>query len=102
MTDVVVTRRIAASPATVFSFFTDRERWVLWQGVDAEIDAQSGGVFRVRMPGAQVASGQFIEFDPPRRLSFTWGWRAPSHRWRQDQRPSSSNSSPMTTARLFA
>ena len=74
MTTVVVTRRIAASPATVCSFFTDCERWVLWQGVDAEIDARPGGVVRVRMPGAQVASGQFIELDPPRRLSFTWGW----------------------------
>ena len=43
MTDVVVTRVIAASPATVFSFFTDIERWVSWQGVEGEIDARAGG-----------------------------------------------------------
>lgn len=74
MIDVVVTRRIAASPATVFSFFTDIRRWTAWQGVDGEIDAQPGGVFRVRMPGAQVASGAFLEVIPDERLVFTWGW----------------------------
>lgn len=74
MTDVVVTRRIAASPATVFSFFTDAERWTSWQGVDGEIDARPGGVFRIRMPGAQVASGRFVEVVPEQRLVLTWGW----------------------------
>ncbi|MBI4172805.1 MAG: SRPBCC domain-containing protein [Actinobacteria bacterium] len=74
MTDVVVTRLIAASPATVFSFFTDAERWTSWQGVDGEVDARPGGVFRIRMPGAQVASGRFVEVVPEQRLVFTWGW----------------------------
>ena len=74
MTDVVVTRRIAASPATVFSFFTDVERWTSWQGVGGEIDPRPGGVFRIRMPGEQVASGRFVEVVPPTRLVFTWGW----------------------------
>jgi uncharacterized protein YndB with AHSA1/START domain len=74
MIDVVVTRRIAASPATVFSFFTDVERWTLWQGVGGEIDPQPGGVFRIKMPGEQIASGQFVEVIPNRRLVFTWGW----------------------------
>lgn len=74
MTDVVVTRLIAASPATVFSFFTDVERWTSWQGVDGELDARPGGVFRIRMPGAQVASGRFVEVVPERRVVFTWGW----------------------------
>jgi uncharacterized protein YndB with AHSA1/START domain len=74
MTDVVVTRLIAASPATVFSFFTDVERWTLWQGVDGEIDARPGGVLQIRMPGGQVASGRFVEVIPEQRLVFTWGW----------------------------
>lgn len=74
MSDVVVTRTIAASPATVFSFFTDLERWNLWQGVDGEIDPQPGGVFRLRMPGAQVASGEFVEIVPDQKIVFTWGW----------------------------
>jgi uncharacterized protein YndB with AHSA1/START domain len=74
MSEVVVTRRIAAAPATVFSFFTDVERWTSWQGVDGEIEASPGGVFRIRMPGAQVASGEFVELVPDRRIVFTWGW----------------------------
>lgn len=74
MIEVVVIRRIAASPATVFSFFTNIQRWTAWQGVDGEIDPRPGGVFRVRMPGAQVATGQFLEVVPDRKLVFTWGW----------------------------
>jgi uncharacterized protein YndB with AHSA1/START domain len=74
VTDVVVTRRIAASPATVFSFFTDLERWISWQGVAGEVDARPGGTLRIRMPGAQVASGRFVEIVPERKLVFTWGW----------------------------
>ena len=74
MSEVVVTRRIAATPATVFSFFTDVERWTSWQGVDGEVDASPGGIFRIRMPGAQVAAGTFVELVPHRRIVFTWGW----------------------------
>jgi uncharacterized protein YndB with AHSA1/START domain len=74
MTDVVVTRMIAASPATVFSFFTDIERWIAWQGVAGEIDARTGGALQITMPGGQVASGRFIEVIPEQRLVFTWGW----------------------------
>ena len=76
MSDVVVTRRIGATPATVFSFFTDVERWTAWQGVDGLIDAGPGGVFRIRMPGAQVAAGRFVELVPDRRIVFTWGWES--------------------------
>lgn len=74
MSEVVVTRRIDASPATVFSFFTDLERWTSWQGVDGAIDARPGGLVRLRMPGGEIASGRFVEVVPERRLVFTWGW----------------------------
>jgi uncharacterized protein YndB with AHSA1/START domain len=74
MTDVVVTRLIAATPATVFAFFTDIEHWTSWQGIDGEIDARPGGVLRIAMPGGQVASGRFVEVIPDKRLVFTWGW----------------------------
>lgn len=76
-TTVVVTKVVAASPETVFSFFTDLERWTSWQGVDGELDPRPGGVFRVRMPGAQVASGSFVEVTPPTQVVFTWGWEGP-------------------------
>jgi uncharacterized protein YndB with AHSA1/START domain len=70
----VITRRIAASPATVFSFFLDAERWASWQGDDGEVDARPGGVFRMAMQGYAVASGRFVEVVPDRRIVFTWGW----------------------------
>ena len=74
MSEVVVTRWIAASPPTVFAFFTDSERWAAWQGVGGTVDARVGGQLRVIMPNAAAASGQFIEVVPPRRIVFTWGW----------------------------
>jgi uncharacterized protein YndB with AHSA1/START domain len=74
VTELVVTRAIAASPETVFSFFTDVERWTAWQGVGGEVDARPGGLLRVRMPGGQVASGRFVELVPHSRIVFTWGW----------------------------
>ena len=78
MSDVVVTRWIAASPPTVFAFFTDIERWTAWQGVGGKVDARPGGALRVIMPDAAAASGHFIEVVPPRRIVFTWGWEGNS------------------------
>jgi uncharacterized protein YndB with AHSA1/START domain len=74
VTDVVLTKWIAASPATVFSFFTDVERWTAWQGVGAEVDARTGGMLRVVMPNAAAACGHFVEVIPHHRIVFTWGW----------------------------
>jgi uncharacterized protein YndB with AHSA1/START domain len=72
--ELVVERRINASPTTVFSFFTDRDRWLSWQGVEAEIDPRPGGVFRMNVQGDSVAAGQFVTVEPYRRIVFTWGW----------------------------
>ena len=71
-----IERRIAASPETVFSFFTDPELYRQWQGVDAELDPRPGGQFRVTMTGTsrQTACGVYVEVDAPRRLVYTWGW----------------------------
>jgi uncharacterized protein YndB with AHSA1/START domain len=74
MSDVVVTRVIAASPATVYSFFTDIERWTEWQGVGGALDPRPGGELKIEMPGGEVASGAFVELVPHSRIVFTWGW----------------------------
>lgn len=71
---VIVERRIKADPETVCSFFTDRDRWLSWQGVEAEIDPRPGGVFRVNVRGDGWAAGQFVTVDPPYHIVFTWGW----------------------------
>jgi uncharacterized protein YndB with AHSA1/START domain len=73
---IEVERRIAASPETVFSFFTDPSLYQQWQGDEAELDPRPGGVFRVRMSGKShiTAVGQYLEVDPPHRLVYTWGF----------------------------
>jgi uncharacterized protein YndB with AHSA1/START domain len=74
---VTVERFIKAAPQTVFSFFTDRDRWLAWQGVSAQIDARPGGVLRMDVRGDGIASGRFVAVEPHRRISFTWGWESP-------------------------
>lgn len=75
MTDpIVVTRQINAAPETVYEYLTDSEKWSMWQGAHAEIDAQPGGAFTMTMPDGSRARGEFIELVPHRRVVFTWGW----------------------------
>lgn len=75
--DIVVERRVAARPETVYRFLSDGEGWVMWQGVEAEIELRPGGVFRVNVTGDGFVSGRFIEIVPNRRVAFTWGWERP-------------------------
>lgn len=66
--------RLEAPPASVFRFLVEPERYVRWQGVHAELDPTPGGVFRVVMDTGDVALGEYVEVDPPRRVSLTWGF----------------------------
>lgn len=69
-----VSVHIAALPETVFPYFTDPTRYVLWMGTQAELEPRPGGIYRVTMRDGVQASGEFLEVDPPRRLVFSWGW----------------------------
>jgi uncharacterized protein YndB with AHSA1/START domain len=69
-----VTVHIAASPETVFPYFTDPNRYVLWMGERAVLEPVPGGPYRVRMRNGIEAAGEFVEIDPPKRIVFTWGW----------------------------
>jgi uncharacterized protein YndB with AHSA1/START domain len=73
---VEVERRIAARPETVFSYMVDPDRFRRWLGVDAELDPRPGGLFRATTIAQPhyVASGHYVEVEPPTRLVFTWGW----------------------------
>jgi uncharacterized protein YndB with AHSA1/START domain len=71
---VEVVQRIDASPATVFSYLVDPGKFSLWMGVGAELDPRPGGVVRIDVDGEHVASGKFVEVDPPHRVVMTWGW----------------------------
>lgn len=71
---VVVERHVAAPPSAVYGYLTESTRWARWQGETATIDAQPGGLFRMRMATGETARGQFVELVPDRRVVFTWGW----------------------------
>ena len=77
--DQVIERevRIAAPPETVFGFWTDPARMARWMGRDIRLDPRPGGEFRIDYNGSDIASGQFVEVDPPSRIVLTWGWEAP-------------------------
>jgi uncharacterized protein YndB with AHSA1/START domain len=79
-TETTVEREIAiaASPETVWQFLVDPEKATRWMGKRAELDPRAGGVYRVEVISGNVASGEFVEVDPPRRLVWTFGWD-PSH-----------------------
>ena len=73
-TTVAVQTWVQASPETVFSYFTDPEKYRRWKGLDAELDPRPGGRYRVRMNGQRTVLGEYVVVEPPRRLVFTWGW----------------------------
>ena len=77
--DAVIERevRIAARPETVFAFWTEPDRIVEWMGRTATFEPRRGGAFRLDYNGTDIARGEILEIDPPRRLVLTWGWEAP-------------------------
>jgi uncharacterized protein YndB with AHSA1/START domain len=74
MSEIVLEQRIGAPPADVYAYLTDADRWKRWQGADATLDPQVGGIFSVLMANGMNARGEFLELVPDRRVVFTWGW----------------------------
>lgn len=68
------TVRIAASPQTVWTFWTEPQRLAEWWGTATAVETEPGGTFRVVMESGPVMRGVFTELDPPHRLVFTFGW----------------------------
>jgi uncharacterized protein YndB with AHSA1/START domain len=66
--------RVAASPDSVFEYFVDPAKMVMWMGTEATLDPRPGGVCRVNPSGQAAMLGEFVEVDRPRRVVFTWGW----------------------------
>ena len=65
---------IAASPETVWEFLVDPEKMTRWMGEHATLEPRPGGLYQVGVIPGHTARGEIMEFDPPRRLVFTWGW----------------------------
>jgi uncharacterized protein YndB with AHSA1/START domain len=83
-TTLRIERLIATTPETLFSLWTKPEQLVKWWGPDGFtipkylMDVRPGGRWRTTMrrpDGTEhVVSGIYRTIDPPRRVSFTWGW----------------------------
>jgi uncharacterized protein YndB with AHSA1/START domain len=69
-----VSVHVAATPETVFPYFTQPARYVEWMGSQAVLEPVPGGVYRIRMDDGFTAAGTFLEVKPPNRIVFTWGW----------------------------
>src|SRR5208337_2232871 len=65
---------IAATPETVFRFFTDSARWASWWGAGSTIDAKPGGKVYIRHPNGIESLGEVLEVRPPERIAFTYGF----------------------------
>ena len=67
--------RIAARPEDVFPYFTDPAKLIVWKAATAELDARPGGQFHMDVTGrGDVATGEYLDIDPPRRIRFSWHW----------------------------
>ena len=76
---IVLQVRIAAKPETIFPYFTDPEKMMLWKGIEAELEPYPGGIYRVNVTGKDIAVGKYVEIVPPTRVVFTWGWEEEGH-----------------------
>jgi uncharacterized protein YndB with AHSA1/START domain len=67
---------IQAAPQTVFSFFTDNDRWASWWGTGSTIEPKAGGRVYIRHPNGIESSGEVVEVQPPTRMVFTYGFNS--------------------------
>jgi uncharacterized protein YndB with AHSA1/START domain len=80
--ELQLTRIVPAPVDEVYRAWTDPEVMVRWWAppdrtlAHAEIDARPGGSYRLEMVGGDggryVIAGEYVDVDPPHRLSFTW------------------------------
>jgi uncharacterized protein YndB with AHSA1/START domain len=68
---------IRAQRETVFRYFTDSARFASWWGAGSEIEGRVGGRVHVCHPGAVIATGEVVSFDPGRSIAFTYGYEGP-------------------------
>jgi uncharacterized protein YndB with AHSA1/START domain len=80
MSGVVVTRWIAASPPTVFTFFTDVEGWTAWQGVGGKGRCARRRYAARDHAGRRSSIGIFHRGRSSATRRFTWGRLRPLDR----------------------
>lgn len=65
---------IECRPETLFSFFTDAEKFARWMGRHVLLDPSIGGKFRIDLNGSDIGMGEFKELIPNQKVVLTWGW----------------------------
>ncbi len=80
MTELTVSRALAAPPERVWRAFTNPEElaaW-LWPGswqTEVQADVRVGGRYRIASPVSGMAlTGEYVAVDPVTRLVQTWRW----------------------------
>ena len=66
---------IHAPRDVVFRYFSDTVRWASWWGAGSSIEPTRGGAVLIRYPGGVEVSGEVVEYAPPERIAFTYGFR---------------------------
>lgn len=76
--DLVFERSVTihATPKTVFSHFTESERFAAWWGEGSSIEPRPGGRLVIRYPNGVVAGGEVVEIEPLERIVFTFGYES--------------------------
>ncbi len=63
------------SPEKLFFYFTKPELLILWWPPQAEVEPRLEGAYHLSWPDRDWhLRGVFTEFEPARRLGFTWRW----------------------------
>lgn len=65
---------IRAPRELVFRYFVDAERFARWWGAGSSIEGRVGGEMCIRYPNDVIARGEVTEFEPDRRVAFTYGY----------------------------
>jgi uncharacterized protein YndB with AHSA1/START domain len=86
MTDVRMTRTIAAKPAQLYRAWLDPGLLARWMApgapgmTRAEVDERVGGHFRIFHGDASGFDAELLELVPDRRIVFRWGFVGPERR----------------------
>jgi uncharacterized protein YndB with AHSA1/START domain len=71
-----VTIDIEAAPNVVFDLFTTETGLTRWDGRRGLDRPASRGTWRWVHDTGHTSSGEYLEIDPPERLTFTYGWES--------------------------
>lgn len=67
---------IQADRKTVYSFFTDSDRWAAWWGTGSSVEPRVGGAVRIRHSNGFESTGEVLEVSAPERFVFTYSLQA--------------------------